>query len=104
MYTSKNYSQAKKEVPQQNKRWTEVEGEMRIFKKEFGDHNVYSTSISRKKESGEWANVYIRVNGKMLNEVDIPKEGRIFEVEGFWSLNLYKDEVIPCIVITAIKS
>lgn len=103
MYTNANFKQAKKEIMQHAKRWTDISGEMRIFKKEMEGYHFYSTSISRKNEEGKWVNVYLNVKGKPLDELEFPKNGLLVDVEGFLSLDLYQDKNEPYIVVTAIN-
>lgn len=57
------------------KRWNDINGKMRVFKKEFEGRTSYSTSLSNKKEDGTYENMYLTVQFKKDNQPNVGEKG-----------------------------
>lgn len=90
-------------------RWTDVSGEMSIWghaaKTKTGrNYCTYTTSISRKNDSGEWEGIWVDVVFRKEVNPDMDTRFKTRIENGFWSLRVWDDKdghhVKPCVVIT----
>ena len=71
------------------KRWNDITGKMRVFKKTYENGDSYTTSLSNKKEDGTYENMYLTVQFKKDNIPTIEEKGTEIDVtKGF--ISFYK--------------
>lgn len=106
-YNKKNSSASNTRTDR--RKWTDVSGEMTIWghaaKTKTGKiYCTYTTSISRKNDSGEWDDVWVDVVFRKEVNPDIETGFKTRIENGFWSLRVWDDKdghhVKPCVVIT----
>lgn len=68
---------------------SKFEGTTKIFRKDFNDRAVYSTSIGKKRQDGEWDNAYIGVQFK--RGTDIHDGTKIDIINGWLTFYLNKE-------------
>ena len=99
-YTKKTAQEAE----ERKKSWTDLTGTMKVFGKvrqssKGEDFFAYSTSIGKKREDGNYSNVFFNV--RFTKENDPEKEGA-FDIEiakAFFTADVWNERVIPSIVI-----
>ncbi len=69
-----------------------------IFRNDFNGYSYYKIGVSKKSQTGEWINGYIRCQFK--KDVSIENKTKIYIKSGFLSFNLNNKETIPYIFIT----
>ncbi len=67
---------------------TYIEGETMIFRKDFNDRAIYSTTLSKKNKDGEWENGFIPV--QFRKDVFLHNKTKI-NIKNAW-LTFYKDK------------
>ena len=98
-YTKKTAEKAE----ERKKSWTDLTGTMKVFgkKKESskGDFVAYSTSIGKKGEDGNYANVFFNV--RFTKENDPEKEGAfdIMVAKAFFTVDVWNEKTYAAIVI-----
>lgn len=60
---------------------TQITGTTKVFRKDFDERAVYSTSIGKKKMDGTWDNAYINLQFK--KGVDIA-DGTMIDIQNGW--------------------
>lgn len=60
---------------------TEVTGQTKVFRKDFDERAVYSTSIGKKKMDGTWDNAYINLQFRKGVEI---ADGTIIDIQNGW--------------------
>lgn len=71
------------------KRWSDITGKIRVFKKTYEEKDSYTTSLSNKREDGTYENMYLSVQFKKDNIPAIEEKGTELNiVKGF--LSFYK--------------
>lgn len=69
---------------------TEITGTTKVFRKDYEDRALYSTSIGKKKQDGTWDNAYINLQFK--KGVDIA-DGTMIDIKNAWlTFYLNKDK------------
>ncbi len=69
-----------------------------VFRNDYNGYSYYKIGVSKKSQTGEWINGYIRCQFK--KDVVIENKTKIYIKSGFLSFNLNNKETIPYIFIT----
>lgn len=75
----------------------QISGKTRLFKKEFGERTVYSTSLSAKKKDGQYEHMYIQV--QLPKDVVVENNTDIDIADGFLSFYKNKDGLNSMILV-----
>ena len=69
-----------------------------IFRNDFNGYSYYKIGVSKKSQTGEWINGYIRC--KFKKGVTLENQTKINIKSSFLSFDLIDRKSIPCIVVT----
>lgn len=60
---------------------TQITGQTKVFRKDYEDRALYSTSIGKKKQDGTWDNAYINLQFKKGTDI---ADGTMIDIQNGW--------------------